>query len=123
MERPEQFYIDECDPRVVEYIHNLEQALLEGQERFVPDPIEIPPILEEYSIHISDQASLEQAKGVFRAMKMKLPVKIKGKWWAVKCVETKTDRYDVTEVGLYGLAPIVRHVSIATITPYHTKTR
>ena len=118
MKRPEQFYIDECDPRVVEYILDLEQALHQGQERFVPDEFEIPPEIEEYSVYINDQASLEEAKRVFRAMKMKLPVKIRGKWYAVKCVETKSDRYDVTEVGQYGLAPTVRHVSIATITPY-----
>ena len=118
MKRPEQFYIDECDPRVVEYIHDLEQALFQGQERFVPDELEVPPAIEEYSVYINDQASLEEAKRVFRAMKMKLPVKIRGKWYAVKCVETKTDMHGVAKARLYGLAPVVRHASIATITPY-----
>ena len=80
-------------------------------------------MMYEYEIVLNTEEKLQEAKSIFRAMEMKLPIKMLGRWWAVKCVETKRYGYDRTKTWEDGFIPLAPKVLIAAMTPYHTKTR
>ena len=77
--------------------------------------------MHEYLIHINTEENRQEAKKLFRAMEMMLPVKIKGKWYAVKSIQTNSHCFDVTEIYTEGFPPFFLPLFLAAITPYHTK--
>ena len=77
--------------------------------------------MHEYLIHINTEENRQEAKKLFRAMDMNLPVKIGDKWHAVKSIQTKKYRHDEAETRAYGFAEHGPRVFVVAITPYHTK--